>query len=47
VTPGDGVSAAGRTALDRVIGVADVPDVPGVPKLPTGIPGFDHVTMGG
>ena len=47
MTPGDGVSAAGRTALDRVIGVADVPDVPGVPKLPTGIPGFDHVTMGG
>jgi circadian clock protein KaiC len=37
---------ANATALagGRAIGVVDVP---GVPKLPTGIPGFDHVTMGG
>jgi circadian clock protein KaiC len=28
----------------HVVGFADVP---GVPKLATGIPGFDHVTMGG
>lgn len=27
--------------------VVGVVDVPGVPKLVTGIPGFDHVTMGG
>src|SRR4051795_11715922 len=27
--------------------VIGVPESPGVPKLATGIPGFDHVTMGG
>lgn len=48
----DGLTAAGRarradraaTSGAHVIGVVDVP---GVPKLATGIPGFDHVTMGG
>ncbi|MDY7106869.1 MAG: circadian clock protein KaiC [Actinomycetota bacterium] len=40
----------GDAALDgavRVDGVTGVAEVPGVDKLPTGIPGFDHMAMGG
>jgi len=47
-TNGHGMRA--RAADDAALAgshVVGVTDAPGVPKLATGIPGFDHVTMGG
>jgi circadian clock protein KaiC len=50
MTDFEGLSNRARTADEaahvdaHVVGVVDAP---GIPKLATGIPGFDHVTMGG